>query len=53
MYIVTEEYNDGTWCDDPRGFDSELEARDWIKKHIPDIGTKYFLYRCYEIALDN
>ena len=54
MYIVTVEDDEGVWFDEPHGFDSELQARDYIghpdTPRAPD-GYTHVLYRCYEIPL--
>lgn len=53
MYLVTlESQNDGSWYDDPDGFDSEQEARDWVEsRRPPPEGHAYVLYQCREITV--
>jgi hypothetical protein len=51
-YIVTTESDDGSWFDEPEGFESETEAREWIASHPvsrPEIYT--VLYRCTMIEV--
>jgi hypothetical protein len=53
MYLVTcEDDEDGFWIDEPRGFDTEVNARAYIKEaKEPPKNHNYVLYRCYEIPL--
>lgn len=53
MYLVTTEADDdGTWWDDPLGFDSEREAREAAAKlgAAPE-GYCRVLYRCDQVAV--
>lgn len=50
MYLVTVEDNDdGTWWDEPNGFDSRYAADEYIKKLKPPSGYSIVLYSCHEM----
>lgn len=47
LYLVTTEHtDDGMWFDDPEGFDSEREAREFANKRPPPGGCFFGIYRC-------
>ena len=47
MYLVTWEDNfDGTWLDDPEGFDTEKQAREHAAKWPARAGASVGIYRC-------
>ena len=47
MYLITWENNaDGTWLDDPDGFDSEQQAREHAAKYPARTGAYVAIYRC-------
>jgi len=52
MYLVTVEDDDGMWFEEPRGFDTEENARDFLKtaEELSEHHA-YVLYRCYEVPL--
>ena len=51
MYLVAiEDKEDGTWFDDPHGFDSEDQAMRYIREAVsPPEGYECVLYRCFKI----
>lgn len=52
IYLVTTEaVDDGTWYDDPWGFDSEAEAKEKeANQPPPPKGYARVLYRCDQLA---
>jgi hypothetical protein len=52
MFLVTTEHNeDGVWLDDPNGFDSETEAREWCAKQPPPPKDhSRVIYRCMQLT---
>jgi hypothetical protein len=47
MYLVTTEaIDDGMWFDDPEGFDTEREAREFAAKRKPPEGHCFGIYAC-------
>lgn len=54
MYLVTWEDEDGTWLDDPEGFDTEKEARNCATKYPARHGGMVAIYDCRLIdAIDS
>lgn len=47
MYLVTFEDHEGMWLDDPSGFDTLGEARDWARR--PHRHATRVIYRCDQI----
>lgn len=54
-YLVThEDIEDGTWFDEPCMFDSEDQAKCWVKSQTDAaIGTCRALYRCDLVVMLN
>ena len=48
MYLVTIEHDDGTWWDDPNGFDTLSEAKEYAASRgkVASAGICIAIYSC-------